>query len=80
MLCAGKWQYILHKKTYKDICRMFYLIITKIEYYAKYFVKYLYFCYYLFKYLTSILYLCRNYHLKPYSRFQNYCKYLYWNL
>ena len=43
------------------ICHTFYLIITGIEYYAKYFVEYSYFCCYLFKYLTLILYLCRNY-------------------
>ena len=58
-VCAGKLT-ILHKNPRKDICRTFYLIITKIEYYAKHFVKYHYFCCYLFKYLTSILYLCRN--------------------
>lgn len=60
MLCAEKVA-ILHKIRAKRICRTLYLIITKIEYYAKYFVKYSYFCCCLFKYLTSILYLCRNY-------------------
>ena len=60
MLCAEKVA-ILHKNPSKDICHTFYLIITGIEYYAKYFVEYSYFCCYLFKYLTLILYLCRNY-------------------
>lgn len=43
------------------ICHVFYLIINRIECYAKYFVEYSYFCCYLFKYLTLRLYLCRNY-------------------
>lgn len=37
MLCAEKVA-ILHKNPCKDICRTFYLTITKMEYYAKYFV------------------------------------------
>lgn len=60
MLCAEKVA-ILHNNPCKDICRTFYLIITKIEYYAKYFIEYSYSYYYLFKYLTLILYICRNY-------------------
>ena len=60
MPCAEKVA-ILHKNPCKDIYHTLYLIITIIEYYAKYFVEYSYFCCYLFKYPTSILYLCRNY-------------------
>ena len=36
-LCAEKVA-MLHKKPFKDICRTFYLTITNIEYYTKYFV------------------------------------------
>ncbi len=37
MLCAEKVA-ILRKNPCKDICRTFYLTITNIEYYTKYFV------------------------------------------
>lgn len=36
-LCAEKVA-MLYKKPCKDICRTFYLTITNIEYYTKYFV------------------------------------------
>ncbi len=39
MLCAEKVA-MLPKIRAKRICRTLYLIITKIEYYAKYFVEY----------------------------------------